>query len=351
MDASGLGDSIANSLDSTVGDAGAEDGDALALVGDAPSEVGAGEDAAQPDLCAACAPPPPGLGWSGPFELFELDALLAGDGGPPLPSCGQADSAWEAAFDLHALPDAAPAACMCSCGQPSGSVCSAVATYFVDSQCKTACGTPLTIDAGCTSLASADPLCSRVQLVATLEDAGTCAPATVSIAIPPVSWQVTARLCSPSTAGTSASSAQGGVCEAGVCVPATESRFEGAYCAIYADIVGCPDAGYSVRHGYNDAGSSYYAGSVDTRACSSCACSSPGGVACVLDGGTTAMTSAGACVNPSPSACANLSMGPMTVFGTATATPMGGECTTLPEGGEPTGTLMPTAPYTVCCTQ
>jgi hypothetical protein len=353
-DASGLGngDSTSGSLDSTVGDAG----DALAAIADAANDVS--EDAPQPDLCAACAPPRPGTGWSAPFELFQLDALLAADGAapgapPPLPSCGQANPAWAAALDLHGLPDAAPAACTCSCGAPSGSLCSAVATYFVDSECRTACGTPMMIDAGCTALAPSDPLCTRAQLAATLVDAGTCAPAAVSIVVPPVSWQVTARLCSPSTVDTSASSAQGGgACEAGVCVPATESGFENAYCTIYADIVDCPDAGYPVRHGYNDAGSAYYAGVVDTRACSPCGCDSPANVVCTLEGGTTNTTSAaGACVQPSSSDCANINMGPMTTFATATATPVGGACATLPEGGEPTGTLMPTAPYTICCTQ
>lgn len=343
------GDSMA---DSAVGDAVAEDGDA----GDAPNEQS--EAATPPNLCAACAPPLPPGRWSGPFELFELDALLAADGAPPpgqsaapppLPSCGQTNSAWAAALDLHGLPDAAPAACMCTCAAPSGSLCSAVANYFADPQCKTSCGTPLAIDGGCTSLASADPLCTRVELAATLENAGTCAP-DASIVVPPLSWQVTARLCSQSTVDTSSSSSQGGVCEAGVCVPAIESRFENAYCTIYADSVDCPDAGYPVRHGYDDAGSSYYADSVDTRACSPCECGAPANVVCVLEGGTTNMTNAaGACDNPSPTACANLNVGAMTTFGTATTTPMGGEC--MPEGGEPIGMLLPTAPYTICCTR
>ncbi|HXX68022.1 MAG TPA: hypothetical protein VEK07_12600, partial [Polyangiaceae bacterium] len=351
-DATDLADST-GAFDSAIADGGTPASDASST-GDTAADV-LEVDSTPPVVCA-CAPPLPGFGWNGPFELFELQGMSPlGDGVPDaaapanLPSCGQNGASWAQALDLHGVPEAAPADCACACGSPS-TVCSApVANYFDDPMCKNPCALDAaTIDAGCTALAAPQPGCMdvHVELSTTLEDAGTCA-VDASIVVPPVSWQGTARLCSPSPVFSMPPAA--GACEAGICVPPIESPFESAYCIIYADIVACPDAGYAARHAY-DAGLPYYTSVIDTRTCTPCGCEAPTGVSCALDAGTSTDSDQGMCVAPTAySGCT--AAGPAQIFATATAAQQGGSCTTTPDGGQAVGAVLPTAPYTICCTQ
>lgn len=366
-DATDLGDtdSTVGSIDSTVDDGGTPDGDAIAplvdaALVDAPADA-LEEDAAPIVVCTACAPPLPGFGWTGPYELYQLAAAVTADGAAPdagvggLPSCEQIGSPWVEAFDLHALPEAGLAACTCSCGSPSGAVCSApVATYFDDPLCKVPCAiASTTIGSACTPLAPPIAGCMAIhtEFSATLEDAGTCSVDASALA-PPLMWQESARLCAPSAVDTTTAPTgpASGACEAGICVPGIGSAFENTYCTVYADIVSCPDAGYAVRHAYDDAGHPYYAGAIDTRACTPCGCAPPAGVTCAMDAGTSTAMSAGTCVDPMPIGTCTSTAAPST-FATATAAPAGGACATTPDGGEPVGTVVPTAPYTICCTQ
>lgn len=345
--------------DAAISDGAAAQGDASSN-GDAPAD--AVEDDAAPLTPCACAPPLPGFGWSGPFELYQLVAIVTADGGvgdagagtgapPAFPACGQNSSSWAEALDLHGVPEAGLAECACSCGAPSAVACSTpLANYFDDPMCRISCGiSATTVDNACTALAAAQPGCMNIhtELSTTLEDAGTCG-VDASTVVPPISWQGLARLCSPSPL--SGTQPMAGTCEAGICVPGVESAFENAYCIIYADIVACPDAGYSVPHAYDDAGHPYYASAIDTRTCTPCGCQPPTGVGCVLDAGTSTDLDMSVCVDPTPySGCT--SIGSMATFATATAEAQGGACATMPEGGQAAGMVVPTAPYTICCTE
>jgi len=353
-DATELADGMGGSFDSTVADGGVPASDASSTGDTAADAI---EADSTPLVACACAPPLPGSGWNGPFELYELQGVALFDGGAPdavaaagLPACGQNGSSWAEAFDLHAAAEAGPAQCNCGCGAPSASLCSApVANYFDDPMCKVPCAVDAsTIDAGCTALAAPQTGCVTIhaELSTTLEDPGMCG-ADASVTIPPVSWQATARLCSPSPVFGTPAAAE--ACEAGICVPASESPFEDAYCIIYADIVSCPDAGYAVRHAY-DGSLPYYTSVLDSRTCTPCGCEPPTGVGCVLDAGTSTDNDMGVCMAPTPySGCT--ATGPAQTFATATSAAQGGSCTTSPDGGQAVGAVVPTAPYTICCTQ
>lgn len=358
-------DSTPGPVDSAAADAGEGDGagadaDGAGSPGDAsgPGDGTAAQDAPALDLCAACAPALPGNGWSGPFEMFQIDSIVTADGAAleagsaALPTCGQDDPAWDTAIDLHGLPVAPPAECSCACGSPSDAVCSTpTASYFDDAVCNKSCaGGSTSIGSACTPTEPPVAGCENAHLELSTEllDAGACG-VEAGVVRPTMSWQVTARLCAP-TPAIGSSAALGPVCEAGICVPATDPVFESGYCVIYAGTVACPEPGYPVRHTYADGGQPYYADSLDTRGCTACGCGPPAGVSCSLEAGTSTAIEAGVCVSPMPYAgCTNV--GQETTFVTAAAAPVGGGCTTLAEGGVAFGSVEPTVPYTICCTQ
>jgi hypothetical protein len=320
---------------------------------DAPgSDAATTTDGSSVSCPGACTPPLP-TGWAGPFELYELQVnSLDGGVGPSAsvpPACASvgADGGapWTLSSDLHGSPNAAPATCGCSCGPVSGAVCSPVANYFSDPACRSPCGRPaIPLPTGCAPIyptgGGTGPCAgARLSLGGAITDAGACA-ATDSVQVPGPTWFRLARLCASAPMDP-------GLCTSGTCVSAPTAGFEDAYCITSPGDAPCPATGYTVLHTSDDAGSSYYTGAVDSRGCTSCGCEIPSGLSCSADVSTYADR---ACGMPIPySFCMATDPGPMSAE-VATAA-VGGSCASVPGGGQPTGSLRATGPYTVCCTQ
>jgi hypothetical protein len=320
--------------------------------GPAGPDAGAASDGSSGQCPGACTPAVP-IGWAGPFELYELQAnSVDGGGGPSAsapPACASvgADGGapWTLSSDLHGSPNASPAACECSCGPVSGAVCSPVANYFSDPACRSLCGRPaIPIPMGCAPIyptGGGPGPCAGAHLAlgAAIADAGTCAPAS-SVQVPSPTWFRLARLCASAPMDP-------GLCPSGTCVSAPTAGFEDDYCITSPGDTPCPATGYTVSHTSDDAGSSYYTGADDSRGCTPCGCETPSGLSCSANVSTYADR---ACGMPIPySGCMATDPGPMSAQ-VATAA-VGGSCASVPGGGQPTGSLRATGPYTVCCTQ
>ncbi len=291
---------------------------------------------------AVCAPTPP-IGWEGPFEISE------GDGGP-LPGCNAAS--WVDKYLLAASPNQGPAACHCNCGPPTNVSCSAPAvTYFrLAMNCpQGACGTS-TLD-NCVATSAAGSQCPQTphgfQVGSSAAVGGGCTPGGSTV-LPPVGWGANARLCAPAVASTN------GCAPGSLCLPTLDPQFQNTSCIVArADAGACPSA-YPVAHPRSEFGAAlYYADASDERSCTACTCGPPGGVTCA-DASVLTYSNSDTCMPrtdgvslPAPSGCI-LNTG---VLGMefAGATPSGGKC--VPDGGQPQGGIVPTAPYTICCTQ
>jgi hypothetical protein len=292
----------------------------------------AGVEAAPPPRCAtACLSIP--APWQGPLAIFE-------GMGSPLPASPACAAPYPTlSYEGHASPDAGPAQCSCTCGAAAGVTCGgATVTFYSDTACTKPCGTPATApERTCTKLDATGCAAPHFTVSAQEPTGGSCTPATTKN-VPVATWQASVRLCA-----TSATPGAVG-CDAGaVCVPASASPFEAqTYCVFQGGVQTCP-AAFPVSH-------VYYAASADTRDCSPCSCSSPGGATCsgaTLDTfGTTSCTNL---VNyfPVPSACARLPGVHAALLDGGVAS--GGACT--PDGGQATGSFSATTPTTVCCTQ
>ncbi len=246
---------------------------------------------------AVCAPTPP-IGWEGPFEI------------------------------------SAPAV-----------------TYFrLAMNCpQGACGTS-TLD-NCVATSAAGSQCPQTphgfQVGSSAAVGGGCTPGGSTV-LPPVGWGANARLCAPAVASTN------GCAPGSLCLPTLDPQFQNTSCIVArADAGACPSA-YPVAHPRSEFGAAlYYADASDERSCTACTCGPPGGVTCA-DASVLTYSNSDTCMPrtdgvslPAPSGCI-LNTG---VLGMefAGATPSGGKC--VPDGGQPQGGIVPTAPYTICCTQ
>jgi hypothetical protein len=319
---------------------------------DAPgSDAGTTSDGSSGPCPGACTPAVP-TGWAGPFELYELpvDSIDggAGPGASTPPACASvgADGGtpWTLSSDLHGSPNPSPATCGCSCGPVSGVVCSPVANYYSDPACRSLCGRPaVPLPTGCAPIyptgGGTGPCAgAHLALGAAITDTGACAAAS-SVLVPGPTWFRLARLCASAPMDT-------GLCPSGTCVSPRTSGSEDAYCITSPGDIPCPATGYTVVHTSDDAGRSYYTGAVDSRGCTPCGCEIPSGQSCSATVSTYADR---ACGVPIPYSSCMADPGPMSAEVAAAA--VGGSCASLTDGGQPTGTLRATGPYTVCCTQ
>jgi len=312
---------------------------------DSPSGIDAADSPSGIDVvqCEATCQPAPPMGWEGPFEIAE------GDGGP-LPGCNGAP--WVDKYLLAASPNQGPAACSCNCGPPTNVTCSApTVTYFKFAMnCpQGACATsPLDSCVATSAAASQCPPAPRgFEVGSSAAVGGACAP-DGSTVLPPVVWGANARLCAPAAISTN------GCAPASRCLPTPDPQFQNTFCVVArADAGACPSA-YPVTHPRSQSGSAfYYARASDERSCTTCTCGPPAGVTCA-DASVLTYFSSDTCMPrtdgvslPAPSGC--LSNSGVLGMEFAGATPTGGKCT--PSGGQPQGGIVPTAPYTICCTQ
>jgi hypothetical protein len=292
------------------------------------------EDAApdtRPTCAGACVPPAP-AGWSGPIAMY------AGSSAPP--AC-PAPFASTPAFDGHADLVAPAAKCSaCSCGAGTGASCGAPAVHFFGSGgCTNACAPDLRPTVGaCVGFASAIASCGdspHVSDTAAAPSGGACPPSAQSPAIAPVGWSTTARACETAAALTS-----NGCDGSDVCAPAAPPGFAPRMCMYKGGDVACP-ATYAAR-------SVFYAGAVDTRACSACACAPPSGGACT--GAQVAYFDDLACSVADGAVGGSCQTAPRKathVRVTSGGAPTGLAC--QPSGGQPVGGVVASGPSTFCC--
>jgi hypothetical protein len=134
-------------------------------------------------------------------------------------------------------------------------------------------------------------------------------------------------------------------CGTGLCAPVPPSPFASLCIAQAGDIACPPSSRYSQKH-------LYYSGAADGRGCTPCVCGAPAGIACTT-GAVAFYTSSGPTCGgsseaiPTDGQCHAVTVSAAGVQATTPAVPAGGSC--APDGGQPTGTLVPMGAETVCC--
>lgn len=282
-------------------------------------------DCADPDCTTGytCAPAP--TDWSVPSYVamggFPGPAVTCPDATPP-----------EVLFEGPGEP-ASCAACACD-GSGLGCSSPTVSCWYDTTTCS---GNPsLTVSPNtCENIANCSGTCNdqhRCQQVTNSQLTGQCAPSGGTATVGPM-WKGEASLCPSPT--------QGGGCNAGeVCVPVAPAEFGADLCVRRDGDQACPS-------GYPN-GILAFAGGTDTRACSSCGCNE-GTVSCTA--GSSAVHTDDGCVGSSVAlnGCTDVTSpfdGPDASIAVTPGT-LAGACT--PTGGQPTGSVMPSGPVTVCC--
>jgi len=279
--------------------------------------VGGGDSSDDGGTCPCVLVPP--APWQGPVALWE------GQGAPPTcPAAAPVDL-----LDAYEGVDAALPECACSCAPPTGAACpsSFSATIYEDHACASACNT-ITLSAGaCTDVQGT---CNNAYGIAASPQpttSGSCAPQPTTV-VPAWSWTTTARGCGASGADTAH-------CGAGrVCAPSVDAW---KTCIYATGDLPCPSGAYTSRD-------VLYASAADGRGCSPCTCGDPKGVTCAA----TALVGCGeeGQTIPIPTSCTTLE-DPGSVQLLGAAAPEGGAC--APSGAEPTGSVTPGSPTSVCC--
>jgi hypothetical protein len=337
-----------------VSDASTKDGPGArdATGGDAPSLLdaraadGASGDAADADAgrqpppsCAAgfaCAPPVPGGGWTGPFELYA---------GPTLPPTCEANFSGQTVDGYDGL-TAPAAACTCGCGQAQAVQCSSptIGFYGTSATCNTlgslTCATATFTPGACATVDETSPCGSLLGIVMTVPPStaskGSCTPlGTAAVALR--TWATNARACASSFASAPADCPVGSVC-----APAPTAPFQAGLCIEQAGDVPCPTKDYTIKH-------RYFGGADDTRGCPMCSCGPVTGASCTDSVSQFASTDGGCGGLPvvyGPGHCQPVQQ-PADLQLALTAS--GGSC--APSASAPTGSASATNPSTFCCTQ
>jgi len=292
-------------------------------------------DCADPQCFAgfACIPAPT-VGWTGPVELWE--GVVPG----VPPTCAGAFPS--DVYDGNATPTQPPDSCSaCACSSASGGACgAATVSFFDDSSCTMTCpdagATSAQLPVGaCVNLTSYTSTCATPSMTisAPAPSGGSCSPSGGAASTTPWAWTQLARVC-----GVPTPTVPGGCTAPMVCAPRPAAQFDATVCVVLGGAQSCPAAFPSKK--------TYYGSASDDRTCTACGCGAPSGASCT---GTVKEYSGPSCNGSAstlgaPSACTPLSGKSEEL---TTATPSGGSC--APSGGQPTGSIDPTSPTTVCC--
>ncbi len=201
--------------------------------------------------CVAAVPD----GWFGPTVHARL---AAGAATPPCPD----DYPTPGPTLVEGFNEPGPAQCDCSCTLMAGSPCTATLTFHTD-DCE---GYAYGMDS-----VSLGPECNPTPIVNELSsvelyagNGGSCQKEDTEF-VPPISWDATIQTCrlpeeTPLACNDGAS----------VCLPAAPEGFENKWCIYKQGEVECPVADFTEKL-------VFHTNAEDTRDCSSCSCSSPGG--------------------------------------------------------------------------
>jgi hypothetical protein len=297
--------------------------------------VDCADPACQPDFqCAPLPPVPPD--WTG-YVGVDTTSYPASSTDP----CADASSP----DVLFSGPGGSAQCASCSCGNPSGGSCSyptmsrwknqATCTGYADDLFAPGNGNCYQFPTDCGATCSND---QRLQLVSqsTLTATPSCSPSGGATTLPDL-WTDEHHLCPRSASG-------GGGCPSGQACVSTGTSFGGA-CVRRDGSHGCPTEFPNAL--------TAYAGASDDRGCSACGCNAAS-VTCT--GGSFTISDDTACqggTNPDISVSGTTCVSArnhLDEYGgsyRAVAGTLTGSCTV--QGGQPTGSVTPSAPITLCC--
>jgi hypothetical protein len=277
----------------------------------------------------ACVPVQP-VGWeqNNGWNLFELhEGPFPGiDGGPP--AC---DRNFALSFDSNGAFDDAGANCTCACPPPSEPCPASEAQRHIDSQCNDSpCSSTPLQNGVCAVLGDTCGATSNAVEVPQPTPAG-CTPS-ASVTIPPP-FGASVRACvSQYVAGSSD-------CPAGaMCQPTPGAAFGSKHCIGTAGVATCPPQSYTEQR-------VLYGGYSEGRGCTPCTCGAS------THSCSSTFTLYGSCPNVSSygqyTTC--VAVNPTAVFSIVPVTTASGPATCATQGGLPSGSVMVSAPFTMCC--
>lgn len=287
--------------------------------------------------CIAAAP----SGWIGPFQLFD---------GPPAQAPMCAAPTTNVVFTGNRSPNQTPASCgACQCGTPSGLSCSLPGSYAYSGA---ACGNAVQGSAGfdtrapcvgtgfgkAQSVWNGDP---NVIGTPHFNASWTCKASGGTPSLGPITWAAVGIGCAqpfPKVSGCASTE---------TCAPIPSSPYQSRLCISSSGDIACPAATYVKK-------TLYYTGATDGRTCTACACSSAATVSC---SGTVAFYDDPNCAT-SPVFTSSTFVSDFTCHAVTftnsslidvsySGTP---SCGVPSTAGQPSGSIVPTNPVTVCCT-
>jgi len=253
-------------------------------------------------------PPDPPAGWQG------LVSIARGPDDGALPACG-------GAITLHGDLYFNDAVCSCQCATPVASHCTAQIEHF-DSTCASAQGTIALTNLTCNTTDVAHAKWTAIT------SSAVCGGSVQSSTSPP-GWAEHLRICGFTVTNIDPPG----------CTDAPPGPFEPRLCIHRAGSHTCP-AGYPLAW-------NFYGSHDDSRGCqASCTCG-PAGTVCT---GTVTAFQGGTCnLNegyPPQGSCVDFG-----AFSTRYAAQLGGGSCTPTSSPQPTGTVTPSSPTTICCAQ
>jgi hypothetical protein len=262
-----------------------------------------------------------------------------GDGGPP--GCaGDFPEAGITAFD-DLMADAGSCS-DCSCGDPEGIKCLPPEVRFYDDSGCNYFGSKFDLDDApdCTVFPNGTGAYgAESDEVLPEPNTGECAASGGELSAPEPSWGLQVSTCGTGELNDSCGDGK-------VCAPAPGVPFESGLCISKLGDVACPAGDFSLR-------TVYFQNYDDVRACSSCGCGDPADAQCNAH---IEFSYNNSCSeeylnidDPGSGGCTTLwgstpSSGKLIVDSI-----VGGDC--APSGGDPEGSVTPTEPVTVCCTE
>jgi hypothetical protein len=227
----------------------------------------------------------------------------------------------------------------CSCGAPNGVGCPTAATdFWTNNSCNGTLDLTQLPSAANTCFPVTNAVMGYFSAAAAIitPSGGSCSDSGGSATVPAATWSADAVVCEGATLGAGCPGTE-------ACAPPPSSAFESGVCIYRGGNHSC-SAPFTVKH-------TIYTTINDFRGCTNCNCDPPTNVACSgvteLYEGVANSTCTGTPVTvPHTGTCTPVTLAGSMVFVPGSAS--GGTCD--PSGGNPTGTALPGAQETVCCT-
>lgn len=260
-------------------------------------------------------------------EGWEIATVALAKEGEPLPECG---SEWAEATEANNDLISAAASCTsCTCGDPGYACSEPTITSYTNPNCSVGSEDQVAVlaDGMCTTIVTND---FDGFVVSVPQASGSCPPSGGQATLPPVTWGERGRVCAGGDFGAG--------CGADVCAPVGPGP---ASCIAREGDELCPDE-YSEK-------TLLYQGHTDARGCSDCSCAPE--VTCT--GELQVYLDQSSCLGAfdfdevADGLCTTVSRGDAIVSIEYNTIMTPSPCSA--GGGQPTGTVTPAEPITVCC--